>query len=230
MNLGSVESTLIVAPHGDDEVLGAGGLIAKLVEAGTRVHVLFLSIDASHHYGYDGETRLEDRRREISDASAFLGFRYEIAFEGQGMLEKLDTLPKRTLVDLFESRINTIQPDLLLLPSGDDYDQDHVACYQAALAASRPIPSKLGKAFVPRVLAYESPKIVWAQNPFKPDLYVDIHSQLKRKLASIAKYHTQLREPPHIRSLANIEALARLRGAEAGCEFAEAFSVLRWVL
>jgi LmbE family N-acetylglucosaminyl deacetylase len=230
LDLGSLRSALIIAPHGDDEVLGAGGLIAKLVESAATVHVAFMSIDSSSHYGYPGETKLGDRRREIIDASAFLGFQFEIVFEGRGMLEKLDTLPKRTLVDLFESKINAVQPDILLLPSGDDYDQDHAACYEAALAASRPIPANLGKFFVPKVVTYESPKIVWAQKPFKPDLYVDISSQLKKKLASIEKYRTQLRQPPHIRSLANIEALARLRGAEAGCEFAEAFSVLRWAI
>src|SRR5262249_10645205 len=140
LDLGRLGSALIIAPHGDDEVLGAGGLIAKLVEAGATVLVVFMAIDSSSHYGYQGKTELEDRRREIGDASAFLGFQYEIVFEGQGMLEKLDTLPKRTLVDLFENKINAVRPDALLLPSGDDYDQDHVACYQAALAASRPMP------------------------------------------------------------------------------------------
>lgn len=230
LDIGRIGTTLIVAPHGDDEVLGAGGAIARLVDAGSRVHVLFLSIDESNHYGRSGNTTLGDRKQEIVDASAFLGFEYEIAFEGRGMLEKLDTLPKRMLVDLFESKINAIQPDLLLIPSGDDYDQDHIACYQAALAANRPIPGDLGKFFVPRVLAYESPKIVWAQKPFKPELYLDISKYLQKKLESIEKYYTQLRQPPHIRSLENIEALAKLRGAEAGCRYAEAFSVLRWVV
>src|SRR5262245_1649004 len=103
LDLGALRSVLIIAPHGDDEALGAGGVISKLVEAGTTVRVLFMSIDSSSHYGFEGVTDLKDRKHEICEASSFLGFQYDIVFEGQGMLEKLDTLPRRTLVDLFES-------------------------------------------------------------------------------------------------------------------------------
>jgi LmbE family N-acetylglucosaminyl deacetylase len=230
MDLGKIDKALIIAPHGDDEVLGAGGLIARLVDSGCKVTVLFMSIDSSNHYGYEGNTRLQDRKQEIIDASSYLGFDYDIAYEGKGMIEKLDTLPQRTLVDLFEKKINEYQPDLLLLPCGDDYDQDHIATFKAALAATRPIPSNLGKFFVSKILTYEMPKIIWAQKPFKPDIYVDISAYIDKKRKSISLYTTQLREPPHIRSLDNMHCHARLRGAEAGCECAEAFSVLRWII
>ena len=32
------DSALVVAPHADDEALGAGGLIARLTRAGSAVH------------------------------------------------------------------------------------------------------------------------------------------------------------------------------------------------
>ena len=35
--------TLVVAAHPDDEVLGAGGTIARLRQEGSQVRVLFLS-------------------------------------------------------------------------------------------------------------------------------------------------------------------------------------------
>jgi len=49
------------------------------------------------------------------------------------------------------------------------------------------------------------------------------------KKEAISLYGTQLRQAPHIRSLENIEALARLRGSEVGENYAEAFCVLRWL-
>ena len=50
------------------------------------------------------------------------------------------------------------------------------------------------------------------------------------KLDGVRLYPTQLREPPHIRSIENVRALAYLRGSEIGVEYGEAYTVLRSVL
>lgn len=223
-----IASALIVSPHGDDEVLGAGGLIAKLTRAGARVRVLFLAVDASEHYGLAQATSLQDRVSEIERAAALLAYQYRIVHAGAGLLEKLDTLPQRHLVDLIEDELDTFRPDLLLLPEGNDYDQDHRACFTAGLAAARPMPDAIGKHFVRKVLTYEMPKLTWA-GAFQPRLYWDIGREIDVKLDAIRAYATQLREPPHVRSLDNIKALARLRGSEIGVRYAEGFAVLRWV-
>jgi LmbE family N-acetylglucosaminyl deacetylase len=223
-----IERALIVAPHGDDEVLGVGGLMAKLSAAGGSVHVLFFAVDASNHYGLPEPTQLAQRLEEIEAASRLLRFSYEIVYSGRGLLERLDTLPQRDLVDRLESVCNDARPDLLLLPEGHDYDQDHKAVFAAGLAATRPMPSAIGKHFCRRVLTYEMPKLVWA-GAFQPRVYWDITGQLEQKLSAVRAYSTQLREPPHVRSLDNLRALARLRGAEIGVDYAEAFGVLRWV-
>jgi LmbE family N-acetylglucosaminyl deacetylase len=219
---------LVISPHGDDEVLGAGGLIAKLTQAGATVRVLFLAIDASDHYGLKHGTTLEDRLQELRAASELMGYEYHVAYSGTGMLERLDTLPQRELVNLFEQELDRFRPDLLLLPEGRDYDQDHKACFQAGLAATRPIPQSTGKHLAKKVISYEMPKLVWAA-AFQPQLYWDIESTIDLKIEAIRAYHTQLREPPHIRSLQNIRGLAQLRGSEIGVNYAEAFSVLRWI-
>lgn len=224
-----INSVMIVSPHGDDEVLGAGGLIAKCQAGGIPVNVLFLAVDASTHFGFEGETTLQQRMDEIAAAARLLGYRYKVAYAGEQLLERLDTLPLRELVDLIENTINEWQPDLLLLPHGDDYDQDHVACYRAGHAASRPIPEDCGKHLVKKVATYEMPKLEWATPSFRPNLYWSINDEIALKKEAIELYETQLRQPPHIRSIENIEALARLRGSEVGEHHAEAFQVLRWL-
>ncbi|SEK45095.1 N-acetylglucosaminyl deacetylase, LmbE family [Sphingomonas palmae] len=45
---------LILAPHPDDEALGAGGLIAGLSSAGARLRVAFLTDGAASHVGAPG--------------------------------------------------------------------------------------------------------------------------------------------------------------------------------
>src|SRR5215210_7883406 len=126
----SLGRVLVVSPHGDDEALGCGGLLAKLSERDCEAHILYLAVDGFHHYGLDRRTTYEERVGEIEAVTKLLGCSYEIAYGNRDLIEKLDTLPKRELVDLFEARINEHRPDLLLLPSGADYDQDHVAAFQ----------------------------------------------------------------------------------------------------
>src|SRR3990167_4258794 len=38
------QKLLVIAPHPDDEVIGCGGLIAKIKDAGGQVYVLFLTV------------------------------------------------------------------------------------------------------------------------------------------------------------------------------------------
>ncbi|MEU0572060.1 PIG-L family deacetylase [Nonomuraea sp. NPDC005983] len=221
----------MISPHADDEVLGCGGLIAAQVEAGAEVHVLYLAVDGMRHYGLDGATTYQQRLDEIEDVRATLGFSYEIAYGDRGLIEQLDTLPRKELVDLFERALNERRPDLLLLPSFADYDQDHCAVFAAGFAAARPIAQQFGKWLVPSVYMYEMSKIQWASEPMpRSAAYCDISAHLDRKLEALRGYKSQHRPSPHIRSEESVTALATLRGAEIGVTHAEAFGVLREVL
>ncbi|MGC4891493.1 PIG-L deacetylase family protein [Micromonospora sp. DT227] len=225
------ERVLVVSPHADDEVLGCGGLLARLADAGAEVHVLYLAVDGMAHYGLTEPTTYRRRIDEIETVSGLLGFRYEIVYGDQQLTERLDTLPRRELVDLCQERMDRLRPDLLLLPSGDDYDQDHVAAFAAGFAAARPIGPAFGKWLVPTVLSYEMSKLQWATDPLaRCCSYVDVTDHLDRKLAALRAYATQHRGVPHIRSEQSVSALACIRGAEVGVGYAEAFEVHRILL
>jgi N-acetylglucosamine malate deacetylase 1 len=74
-------------------------------------------------------------------------------------------------------------------------------------------------------------KIQWASEPLpRFGAFVDITDVIETKLESIRRYKTMWRPSPHIRSLESVQALATIRGAEIGVEYAEAFSVLRTTL
>ncbi|MBN6052373.1 PIG-L family deacetylase, partial [Nonomuraea sp. RK-328] len=225
------ERVLVISPHADDEVLGCGGLMAAQADAGAEVHVLFLAVDGMRHYGLDGATTYRQRLDEIEDVRATLGFSYEIAYGDRDLTERLDTLPRRELVDLFERALNERRPDLLLLPSFADYDQDHCAVFAAGFAAARPIAQQFGKWLVPNVFMYEMSKIQWASEPMpRSTAYCDISAYMEHKLEALRGYKSQHRPSPHIRSEESVTALATLRGAEIGVARAEAFGVLRTVL
>ena len=229
--LSTIERVLVISPHADDEALACGGIMARLADQGAEVMVQFMTVDGFHHYGIEGGTTYQQRLDEIEAVAKLLGFSWDIAYGDQDLIEKLDTVPKRDLVDLFEKRINELRPDLVLIPSGADYDQDHVATFDTAVAALRPIAPVFGKWLVPHVLVYESPKIMWWVEAIpRPEVFVDISDVIDRKLEALAAYETQARPSPHIRCEEAVTALACLRGKEIGVEHAEAFKVLRSVL
>lgn len=65
---------------------------------------------------------------------------------------------------------------------------------------------------------------------FIPNLFVDVSKQFERKLQILKVYESELKTHPFPRSEKNIEALATLRGASAGCNYAESFVLLKEVL
>lgn len=225
-------SVVVTAPHADDEVLGCGGLLARLGAAGTPVHVVYGAVDGFHHYGHAGGTTFSQRVAEIEAVAALYGFTWEILYADEGLIEQLDTVPRRDLVDAVERVCNERRPELLLVASGEDYDQDHVALFDAVFAAARPIPEVFGKRLVPHVLSYEMTKLQWSCGPRSrcPAYLALTPEQLEAKLEGVRRYATQLRPDPHIRSLESVTALAAVRGKEAGVAHAEAFGVLRTVL
>ena len=228
----NLERVLVLSPHADDEAMGCSGLLAKLSEQGCQTHIIYLAVDGFHHYGLDSDTTYEQRVAEIEHVlELFEGATYEIAYGDRDLIEQLDTLPRRELVDRFEKVLNEHQPELLLLPALPDYDQDHQAVFHAAHAAARPIAAQFGKHLVPHVLGYEMTKLQWASEPLpRFGAFIDITDVIETKLESIRRYETMWRPSPHIRSLESVKALATIRGAEIGVEYAEAFSVLRTTL
>jgi LmbE family N-acetylglucosaminyl deacetylase len=226
-----LRSVLVIAPHADDEAIGCAGLLAKLSAQNIPVHVMYLAVDGFHHYGLCELTTFDQRKSEIEAVTKLLGCTYEIVFGDKDLIERLDTLPKRELVDLLEAALNRYRPELVLVPSGADYDQDHVAVFRAAFAAARPIPTVFGKWLVPHVLTYEMVQLNWAAGPVpRPGAYCDISNHLETKLEAIRLYASQLRPSPHFRSLEAVTALACIRGKEIGVKYAEAFVAHRTII
>jgi bacillithiol biosynthesis deacetylase BshB1 len=110
-------NVLVAGPHPDDQELGMGGTIARLVADGHRVLLLDLT---------DGEPTpcgdRETRAREAAEAARILG----------AERRTLD-LPNRTLVHSIEARhrvaavIRGFRPEVMFVPYFEDAHPDHVA-------------------------------------------------------------------------------------------------------
>ena len=219
-------TTLVVAAHPDDEVLGCGGTLARMAREGRAVHVLLLADGESSRFRSE-EGRIDPTA--VAARSAVAGLACKILGCTSVKLltlpdNRMDTLDLLDVVRHIESAIERHRPSCVLTHHSSDVNVDHRIVHDAVIAACRPQPSHP----VRELLFFEVPSSTeWrppgSTPPFSPNWFVDISSTLEKKLEALSAYQAELRLFPHPRSLQGVTALARWRGASVGVEAAEAF-------
>lgn len=214
----------VIAPHPDDETLGAGGTIARFAAEGAEVSVLIVSGHLPPLYPPEA---FETTRREGEAAMKLLGAaRWEFL---EVPATKVHERPVAELNGAISRFVRENEPAMVLLPFPDRHI-DHRTIFDASVVACRPVHPQ-----APRVvLAYETlSETHWnvpgIEPAFVPELFVDISAHMERKREALACYASQVNEAPS-RSVEACEALARFRGSQNGCTHAEAFKVVRIVL
>lgn len=223
---------IVVAPHADDEVLGAGGLILAAADAGWRVAVVFMTA-----CGFVSQTTGEpastaERRRELEAAAELLGVSERHLFEaGDACHLRLDTLPQSELIGFLERVVTAEKPAMIAIPSPHHFHQDHRAVAAACETALRPAPGNASRAAVPVVLVYGHGGGDWLRtgSRFSPNYFLRIDELIDRKLAALACYSSQVHDPPHGRSPESLRAWHRHWGTYAGSTYAEPFELVRYV-
>ena len=218
--------TLVIAPHPDDEVLGAGGTIARLSDGGADV---FVAVATTGRPPLFDAAAVERVRAEAAEAHAILGVR-ETRYLDQPAAE-LDATPHRVLNAAVDALVRELEPQTLFVPFANDIHLDHQLVALSSMVAARPRDGT----FPREVLAYETLSETNWNAPyllpgFQPHLFVDIADTLPRKLAAMQAYASQVRPAPDERSLPTLQALATLRGATVHRAAAEAFVQIRRVV
>jgi LmbE family N-acetylglucosaminyl deacetylase len=128
-------TTVVIAPHQDDESLGCGGLIARKRNDGLPVHVIFITDgSASHpdHRSLDATTISALRISEAKQALACLGVeRSSVHFlnEPDGTLDRITRERRENLVATLGELLRDIRPDELFLPCYPDGSSEHDAAF-----------------------------------------------------------------------------------------------------
>jgi LmbE family N-acetylglucosaminyl deacetylase len=219
-----MSKVLFVAPHPDDETLGAGGTIFRHKAEGDAVYWLIVSA-ARQQDGYSADA-VETEAQEIAAAAS----RYR--FDGIHQLglptARLETLPVADVVAKISEAFAHVQPEIVYLPYAGDIHTDHAVVFAAASSCTKWFRSTSVK----RVLVYETPSETDAgldpdANGFRPNVFVDISRFVDQKIQTMSGYATQYGVFPFPRSERALRSLAAVRGAAAGFEAAEAFMLLR---
>jgi LmbE family N-acetylglucosaminyl deacetylase len=217
---GNGQTILVIGAHPDDEVLGAGGVIAKHAAADDEVHTLIITEGTTEQY--DDESLIERKRDEARACADVLGVTATHFGDLPDM--RLDEVAHVEVNAVIEAVCEEIEPDIVYTHSRREVNRDHVAIHNSTLVAARPGSG------IETVLAYETPsstEYAPEMAGFEPTLFVDITHHLDTKLKAFECYDLEVREYPHPRSKKALRALAQVRGAASDSVAAEAFDVLR---
>ena len=200
---------LLLAPHTDDVEICCGGTVTRLARAGCELkYVAFSDCQESTPEGFS-KGILSDEARA---ATAELGLK-------KNSVEILD-FPVRHFgahrQEILEYLIKVRQefkPEAVFCPSQFDIHQDHKTVSDEALRAFR------GSA----ILGYESP---WNNFIMRHDLFIELtESDLERKIHALNCFKSQSFRSYFTEEY--ISSIARVRGQQAGYNYAEAFAVSR---
>jgi len=131
-------TTLIVAPHADDETLGCGGLIAAKARRGDPVQVVFVSDSAGSPEDHPAPGLAGQRRAESLAALAVLGVpaaSIHFVDAPDGRLNRLTATEFTRVKGALAALIGQIAPQEIFLPYLGEGSTEHDATVHLARAA-----------------------------------------------------------------------------------------------
>ena len=218
--MSKVKNVMAIGAHPDDIEFGCSGTLYNHIRNGDNV-VMVVMTNTKSVDGVTGDIlrTKEQNSKETINASKVLGcdvkflpfldLHVPFSFES---VSKLDSLIRKHNIDIIYTHWV------------GDSNQDHIATFKTTMAAAR---------YVPNIFCYEQipiPRV--SDNTMDVNYYVDITNAFHKKievsrchLSQIEKYKAQGFDVTD-----NLETLARFRGIQANCKYAESFQIIKMVV
>lgn len=225
---------MVVAAHPDDELLGLGATMHKLIkEQGVQARVIILGEGITSR----SDTRdtelwketLEQHHRNVEAARQLIGYHCVQAYNFSD--NRFDSHALLDIVKVVEHEKEQFCPDFIFTHHGGDLNIDHQVTFQAVMTATRPMEDEQVKA----IFTFETPSASeWQAScdprHFMPNFYMEIsEADLKAKCDAMAAYEFESRAFPHPRSAEALRILAQSRGYVVGKRLAETFQMVRMI-
>lgn len=223
---------MIVVAHPDDELLGLGASMHHLIsEHDIKTHVVILGegITSRSHIRDKAKWKIEldIHRSNIHSAQKAIGYHSVSIYDFPD--NRFDTVALLDIIKVIEKEKENFKPDVIFTHHGGDLNIDHQRTFEAVITACRPMSNEKVKT----IITFETPSgTEWraASDPrhFIPNFFFAVSDKnINAKIKGMESYEFEKRPFPHPRSPEALKIQAQRWGVSIGCEFAEAFMLIR---
>ena len=225
---------LVVVAHPDDELLGLGATVYKLIhEYNCIVKCVILGEGVTSRSDVRDiarwEKELEIHRSNIYAAQKAIGY-HEVGIYNFPD-NRFDTVALLDIVKVVEKEKQDFQPEIIFTHHGGDVNVDHQRTFEAVVTACRPMDHEKVKA----IITFETPSgTEWRASTdprhFIPNFFVEVTKEgIDAKIKGMESYEFEKRPFPHPRSPQALEIQAQRWGIAVGKKYAEAFNIVRYI-
>lgn len=228
------KNILIVVAHPDDELLGLGATMHKLIhEYNVKTHVVILGEGITSRSDSRDLTRWEKalaiHKMNIENAQKAIGYHSVSTYDFPD--NRFDTVALLDIIKVIEKEKYNFIPDVIFTHHGGDLNIDHQKTFEAVMTGCRPMSHETVKA----IITFETASgTEWRASTdprhFLPNLFVSVSSNdLEAKIKGMECYEFESREFPHPRSPEALRIQSKRWGVVVGKDYAEAFSIVRLI-
>lgn len=186
---------MAIAAHPDDIEFGMSGTLFMLARSGCEIHYMNIANGSCGTAEYDEETIVTLRTREAENAAKCLG-----AVFHPPLVPDLEIYYSREILVRLASIYRSVAPDILLVPSPDDYMEDHMNACRLAVSAAF-VRGMQNYRVEPQVPPVSNNVVVYHAQPHGnrsylneivyPDFFIDIKDVLDDKTKMLAEHKSQ---------------------------------------
>ena len=222
--MNKTKNIIIVSAHPDDEVLGAGGTLIKHKNNNDKI-TWIIATDINIKAGYSSD-QINSRKKEVEQIKKEIGISkvYNLGYS----TTSLSSSSVNEMVPVVSEIFKITKPEIIYVVNRSDAHSDHRHLFNAVFSCTKFFRHN----YIKKILMYEcisetefAPAL--PENQFIPNYFVDISNEIENKIKLIEIYKSEIGLHPFPRSIENIKALAKYRGAMIGVNYAESFHALR---
>ncbi len=212
------ETIIVFCAHNDDQIIGAGGTLAKYAREGKDVLVYVFSFGESSHPHYHKDEIITRRVHELHHADDVIKIKKSF-FLGLKEGDFFNDFSKKKRKDVIVRAIKENNPSKIFTHSTDDPHKDHQAVNNIVISIAKELQ------YTGSIFTFD----VW--NPFNlrnrnlPKLVVDIKETLPLKVKAFTCHRSQV--PTLLIMMPSIYIRALLTGLQYGKGFCEKFTKIQ---
>ena len=223
---------MIVVAHPDDELLGLGATMHKLInEYNVQTHVVILGEGITSRSDVRDiaiwKKELAIHRENIRNAQLAIGYQSTSIHDFPD--NRFDSVSLLDIIKIIEKEKRIFNPEVIFTHHGGDVNIDHQRTFEAIITTCRPMQDENVKT----IITFETPSGTEWRSPtdprhFLPNLFFSVsENDVEAKIKGMESYEFERRDYPHPRSPEALKIQSQRWGVVVGTNFAEAFCLIR---